>query len=92
MELTIEIGGFDSLELPPLVTVHYWRGIKEALEKAGCKRIVITRVPRTASIEERAEVLRKEIASNCTPGEPLNILGHSMVSLFPVSAINNRVV
>jgi len=80
----IAIGGYDALSLPPLATVHYWRGIKEALEQAGCERVVITRVPRTASIEERAETLRKEIASKCKPGEALNLLGHSMVVLlFP---------
>lgn len=77
--MNIDIGGFDPLALPPLTTVHYWRGIKEALEQAGCERVVITRVPRTASIEERAEILRKEIAMKCKPGEQLNLLGHSMV-------------
>lgn len=81
----IAIGGYDALSLPPLATVHYWRGIKEALEQAGCERVMITRVPRTASIEERAETLRKEIASKCNPGEALNLLGHSMVVLlFPL--------
>ena len=74
-----DIGGFDPLALPPFATVHYWRGIKEALEHAGCERVIITRVPRTASIEDREETLRKEIASRCHSGEPLNLLGHSMV-------------
>lgn len=77
--VTIDIGGFDPLALPPLTTVHYWRGIKEALENAGCKSVIITRVPRTASIEERAEILRQEIATKCKPNESLNLLGHSMV-------------
>jgi hypothetical protein len=67
------------LALPPLTTVHYWRGIKEALEQAGCKRVVITRVPRTASIEERADILRKEIATKCKLDEQVNLLGHRMV-------------
>lgn len=75
----VDIGGFDPLALPPLTTIHYWRGIKEALEQAGCKRVVITRVPRTASIEERADILRKEIATKCKPDEQVNLLGHSMV-------------
>jgi triacylglycerol lipase len=79
MELTIDIGGSDSLALPPFATVHYWRGIKEALEQTGCERVIITRVPRTASIENRAETLRKEIATKCKPGEILNLIAHSMV-------------
>ena len=73
------------MQLPPLGTVHYWRGIKESLEQAGCHRVVITRVPRTASIIERAEILRQQISTKCEPGEPLNLLGHSMV-VFPKSA------
>ena len=44
--------------------------------------MIITRVPRTASIEHRAEILREEIADKCKPGETLNLLGHSMV--FPL--------
>src|SRR5271163_4362258 len=76
--INVDIGGFDPL-LPPLATVHYWRGIKEALEQTGCSKVVITRVPRTASIEERAETLRQEISHKCEPNESINILGHSMV-------------
>ena len=78
-QLTVDIGGSDSLALPPLATVHYWRGIKEALEQTGCERVVITRVPRTASIENRAEILRQEITTKCKPGEVLNLIAHSMV-------------
>jgi len=81
----IDIGGYDALQLPPLGTVHYWRGIKESLEQAGCHRVVITRVPRTASIIERAEILRQQISTKCEAGEPLNLLGHSMVDI-PKSA------
>jgi triacylglycerol lipase len=87
----LDIGGSDSLALPPLAKIHYWRGIKEALEQAGCQRVIITRVPRTASIENRAEVLRKEIASKCEPGENLNLLGHSMV-FHPNFYLTPRVV
>ena len=79
MQIDVGIGGYDPLALPPLATIHYWRGIKEALEEAGCKQVIITRVPRTAGIQERAESLRKEISQKCTPGEPVNLLGHSMV-------------
>ena len=78
----VDIGGFEALELPPLATIHYWRGIKEALEAAGCKKVIITRVPRTASIEERAEILQKEIATKCEHHESINLLGHSMVFAF----------
>ena len=68
--------------------MHYWRGIKEALEQVGCERVIITRVPRTASIEQRAETLRKEIAEKCIPGENLNLLGHSMVIPPPFGSVN----
>jgi triacylglycerol lipase len=78
--LSVGIGGYDPLALPPLATVHYWRGIKEALEQSGCERVIITRVPRTASIENRAEILRKEIATKCKPGDVLNLIAHSMVT------------
>jgi len=85
------IGGSDALNLPPLTTVHYWRGIKEALEQAGCHRVIITRVPRTASIEDRAETLREEIADKCKPGEELNLLGHSMVISFLIKVKVGRI-
>jgi triacylglycerol esterase/lipase EstA (alpha/beta hydrolase family) len=78
----LDIGGYDAFALPPLATVHYWRGIKEALEQAGCARVIITRVPKTASIEERAAALRNQIAKKCHPGETINLLGHSMVFIF----------
>ena len=45
-QVTVDIGGSDSLALPPLATVHYWRGIKEAREHAGCERVITTRIPR----------------------------------------------
>lgn len=79
VQVNVDIGGYDPLALPPLATVHYWRGIKEALERTGCQRVIVTRVPSTASIQNRAETLRKEIATKCKPGEILNLLAHSMV-------------
>jgi hypothetical protein len=80
MGITVDIRGFGPLALPPLATGDYLRGIKKALEKAGCRRVIITRVPRTVSIEERAEIPRQEVATKCNPNKSLNLLGHSMVS------------
>ena len=52
--------GFDSVSVAT-VGISYWRGIKEALEAAGCE-VLIAKVPATSSIEERAKVLEATIS------------------------------
>ena len=72
--------GFDILgpaSLPPLQISH-WRGIREILEANGTE-VFITRVPATASIEERARTLQKSIEERFE-GRSVNLIGHSMVS------------
>lgn len=76
---TIRIGGIESLNIPPLAIVHYWKGIKEALEAKGIE-VFITRVPRTGSLEQRAEVLAKQIEERFQ-GREVNLIGHSMGGL-----------
>lgn len=73
--------GFDYIgptSLPPLQISH-WRGIREVLESNGVE-VLITRVPATASIADRAAIL-DEVISEKYEGRKINLIGHSMVSL-----------
>ncbi|KAI0146944.1 Alpha/Beta hydrolase protein [Xylariaceae sp. FL1272] len=77
--------GFAELRLVPgnwLPAIHYWRGIKDALEANGIK-VITTAVPPSASIEHRAEALARGIA-DAVGGENVNnvnIVAHSMGGL-----------
>ncbi|KAJ2542766.1 hypothetical protein EV175_006030 [Coemansia sp. RSA 1933] len=73
--------GFDvrGPEKLPLLQVHYWRGIREALEKIGTK-VVIAKVPGTGGVSERARQLDSLLSSKL-PNENVNIIGHSMGGL-----------
>lgn len=68
--------GFDELRLagPYLPGVQYWRGIKEALSAKGIEVITAT-VPPSASIEERAEALAREIEVGAR-GKDVNIIAY----------------
>lgn len=72
--------GFDTVKVGPIypMQVSHWRGIKEVLEANGVE-VLITRVPATSSIEERAKVLEQSI-SDTYPGRSVHLIGHSMVS------------
>lgn len=74
---SMRLGEFESLQIPPVAVIHYWKGIKEALEANG-NEVFITRVPRTATVEERAEILAQQI-QNKFGGRSINLIGHSMV-------------
>lgn len=73
--------GFNKVgpEAVPLLQISYWRGVKEALEAAGVE-VLITQVPASASVEERARILC-EVITEKMPGREVNLIGHSMVSL-----------
>ncbi|KAJ2327118.1 hypothetical protein GGI00_004551, partial [Coemansia sp. RSA 2681] len=73
--------GFDvrGPEKLPILQVHYWRGIREALEKVGAK-VVIAKVPGTGGVRERAHQLDALLASRLA-AEKVNIVGHSMGGL-----------
>jgi hypothetical protein len=74
--------GFDTLgpaSLPGL-QVSYWRGVREAFEAIGVE-VLITRVPASASIEERAKILCERIEEKMK-GREINIIGHSMGGEF----------
>ena len=66
--------GFDEIRVagPFLPGVQYWRGIKEALSMKGIQVITGT-VPPSASIEERAEELARDIAHSAK-GQRVNII------------------
>ncbi|KAJ2270013.1 hypothetical protein EV176_004425 [Coemansia sp. RSA 451] len=73
--------GFDvrGPEKLPMLQIHYWRGIREALESIGSK-VVIAKVPGTGGIRERAQQLDSLLASRLE-SEKVNIVGHSMGGL-----------
>jgi triacylglycerol lipase len=68
--------GFDSVSIGPAIApiqVSHWRGIKEALEQAGCE-VLITRVPATSSPVERAKVLADAISEKYS-GRKIHLIG-----------------
>lgn len=73
--------GFDELRLVGslLPGVHYWRGITEALIANG-NEVILTSVPPSASIEERAAKLSDDIEKKAG-GKSVNIIAHSMGGL-----------
>ncbi|KUJ18036.1 alpha/beta-hydrolase [Mollisia scopiformis] len=73
--------GFDELRLAGnlLPGVQYWRGITEAMRANGIE-VILTTVPASASIEERAAKLSQDIATKAN-GKSVNIIAHSMGGL-----------
>jgi len=73
--------GYDELRIAGdwLPAVHYWPGIKEALQKNNIE-VVTTTVPTTGTIQERAEALQEEIKTKAA-GKDVNIIAHSMGGL-----------
>ncbi|KAJ1721818.1 hypothetical protein LPJ53_003700 [Coemansia erecta] len=63
----------------PLLQVHYWRGIREALEGVGA-RVVVAKVAGTGGVRERAQQLDALLAGRAG-GAQVNIVGHSMGGL-----------
>ena len=74
---SMRIGEIEPLNIPPLAVIHYWKGIKEALEANG-NEVFITRVPRSGSVEDRAAILANQIQEHFG-GRSINLIGHSMV-------------
>ncbi|KAI1357362.1 Alpha/Beta hydrolase protein [Xylaria arbuscula] len=73
--------GFAELRLTPglLPSVHYWRGIRDALEANGVN-VITTTVPPSGCLEKRAEKLARGIA-DAAGGREVNIIAHSMGGL-----------
>ncbi len=67
-----------------LPAIQYWFGIKDALAARGI-RVITTTVPASASIEERATALCREIAAAATRtyglDDGVNVVAHSMGGL-----------
>ena len=73
--------GFDELHVAGklLPGVHYWRGITEALTSNSVD-VITASVPASASIEERAEKLGRNIEQKAQ-GKCVSIIAHSMGGL-----------
>ena len=73
--------GFDELHLagPHLPGFQYWRGIREALTAKGMN-VIIASVPSSASIEQRAAKLARDIEEK-GDGQSVNVIAHSMGGL-----------
>ena len=73
--------GFAELKLAGsyLPSIHYWRGIKEALN-AHHAEVITASVPPSGSIEKRAAKLAEDIGAQAQ-GKSVNIVAHSMGGL-----------
>ena len=71
--------GFTRLGLGPLTITSYFRGIPESLQAAG-NRVLVTRVPPIAGVEDRARRLGEQIL-RAFPDQPVHVIGHSMGGL-----------
>lgn len=71
--------GFDKLgpDALPLLQVQYWGGIENELAKLGAK-VIVTKVPSTGSIWDRAHTLHS-ILKSILDGRDVNFVAHSMV-------------
>lgn len=74
--------GFDKLGFDtfPKLQFYYWGGIPDALQKLGC-RVVVTKVPSTGTIAERAAVLNEFLVKTLDKNQEVNFLAHSMGGL-----------
>jgi triacylglycerol lipase len=81
--------GFAELRLAGklLPAVHYWRGIREALQANGVE-VIVAHVSPSGSIEARAEKLAETIRIEAK-GKKVNIVAHSMVSFDLSFSIRN---
>jgi triacylglycerol lipase len=69
--------GFDEVALGT-ARHAYWKGIRDALEKDGCK-VIVPRVPPVGCVAERAAALARALAE--VDEKRLNVLAHSMGGL-----------
>jgi len=71
--------GFTRIGLGRLTITSYFRGIPEVLRRHG-NRVLLTRVPSIAGVEDRARRLGDQIL-RAFPDEPVHVIGHSMGGL-----------
>ena len=74
--------GFDKLGFDqfPRLQVQYWGNIHETLLKLGAK-VVVSKVPSTGTIAERARALHSFLDTKLEPGQKVNLIAHSMGGL-----------
>ena len=71
--------GFTRIGVGRVTLTSYFRGIPQALEAAG-NRVLVTRVPPIAGVEQRARRLGEQI-EQAFGDEPVHLIGHSMGGL-----------
>src|SRR5262245_7427868 len=71
--------GFARIGVGRLTFTAYFRGIPEVLRSRG-NRVLVTKVPSIAGIEDRARSLGDQI-TRTFPDEPVHVIGHSMGGL-----------
>lgn len=73
--------GFSELRLAGrfLPPIHYWHGIREALEAQGTT-VIAASVPPSGTIEQRAAKLAADVAAS-SDGRPVCVIAHSMGGL-----------
>jgi triacylglycerol lipase len=71
--------GFTRIRIGRLTLTSYFRGIPPALEAAG-NRVLMTRVPAIAGVEERSRHLGEQIL-RAFPDQAVHVIGHSMGGL-----------
>lgn len=64
----------------PALQLHYWKGIKEALESIGCQ-VHISKVGTVDSLMVRAKQMVTTLNEKYPEGQKLNFIGHSMGGL-----------
>ncbi|KAI7866050.1 Alpha/Beta hydrolase protein [Spinellus fusiger] len=75
----------------PALQLHYWHGIEDALAKLGAK-VIVTSVPKTGSIQQRAHELDSTLKGIMSDKE-VNFIAHSMGGLdcrYLLSHIKDR--
>lgn len=71
--------GFTRIGMGRVTLTPYFRSIPEVLTRAG-NRVLVTRVPSIAGVEQRAGRLGEQIM-RAFPNEPVHVIGHSMGGL-----------
>ncbi|KAI9294019.1 alpha/beta-hydrolase [Neoconidiobolus thromboides FSU 785] len=85
--------GYDKIAFEnfPYLQINYWQGIAESLKQLG-NEVIIAKVPRTGSIEERTNQLNLFLERVVSDRE-VNIIGHSMGGLdgrYLISKVKNK--
>lgn len=72
----------------PKVQIHYWSDVLQVLRKKVGAEVIVTRVPSTGSIQERASVMHEGLKLDAK-GRQINFIAHSMGGLDCRHLISN---